>query len=678
MSSRLRKNSRTSRVSKKLGVLLPLVFFCCGEPQNANIKDKDSITITGSFADDTDISEYFKYNISKDGVQTAPIDYSAETHFFSFTLSLNTLIKTDELGVIDRITSMGRNNVPTDFAPGDFAQKPLGFGRMQIWGDMNNENQTLSLYDGLIPVSRSSILSAKDSFALGQVYLAAAGFADVTVVASDGSPIEGASVAIINLDSTRPIRLWDEQNFPPSFVLTNDLGKAAPYGINTSGNEPNFQVVAFKDGYCPYLSFPRVYDAQVYQEFSITLNACSENRPLAGELRAFFADEVNTLSMQDDAFGTADVAQISATEVTLRLDPQNLDLRPLTFNIYEGYETTGSVLTQKVLNTFSSEITLDIPALFSNNSANGTFTIEIISRRNELDYSQGEVKPYLLYGKKYTIKPILLNALFTVSNQFASENIISGRSGVSFKVEVKNCGEGESIAILDELQVDTSKVNFFSCSAAGLVTIPGDSIGYDLEATGSKRLKFFIKDIFGNISEDDPVNKENRRTVYVDFSPPDIDLNPLVVGKKINNLGEFGFAPKTAAKGTNAQAYIFDNTLFITPATISDFVLRFSKPSKCLLLEPGGGGDGSDNRIAWFDIAGTEESPDPTNAGALCGDDLTFNAGDILFPSSSSENATLRLQVFDAAANISEPVLYTVAPCPVSGGIFEFCWKENE
>jgi hypothetical protein len=167
-------------------------------------------------------------------------------------------------------------------------------------------------------------------------------------------------------------------------------------------------------------------------------------------------------------------------------------------------------------------------------------------------------------------------------------------------------------------------------------------------------LRFFYKDAYGNLSQDDKLNKSNYKSVYGDYGIPDLAQQSVVM-----NL-DFGFALASDQPGTDDSPHIFASGIEISESNQSQYVLRFSAPEYCRhtnnSVEDGPqSSDDQGHLIGSFALTVDGETNDFVSCGV-------------------SDDAEFYLVVEDRAGHRSQPYTYTLKSCS-SPGPHTVCWK---
>ena len=374
--------------------------------------------------------------------------------------------------------------------------------------------------------------------------------------------------------------------------------------------------------------------------------------------------------------------------IPLKINALSLELRGFLIRIYEGDAAQGEVKLEKQLLAFASNPVVDIPVAFqSGTSENGRFTMAISSLFSEADRKKyGEPPIQILHGVRNTSKPVIDKSTLTLSSSSDVSNVISGLAENTFIVKYPRCVDGYSIAArLGISSIDISKLVFAPCAnkQATLTTqsvVPASAS----QLGGTDMLHFFIKDNFGNIS-DDSKDSLNALSVYIDFGKPDLATQGIGVNSRI------GFVAAGTPKGTQAAPTLFGKsadglsteTLQIAATQSGSIVLRFNYIENCKHDAPStadGISDPLGQKIAKFVMAKSSAAAEALDATSFisCGEDQTLTAADFEFPSDSALPASFYLRIVDAAGNASAPHLFTIPACAgitLNDGNNKVCWK---
>jgi hypothetical protein len=335
-----------------------------------------------------------------------------------------------------------------------------------------------------------------------------------------------------------------------------------------------------------------------------------------------------------------------------------------------------------------------LPTIFdASNDQNGNFTIIITSKLASGD--TGSAPSQILYGKKNVSKPGIsfMNSISVLSSEL-EEGVISGLNEASFTVSSDYCADGYEIGIAIGLNDVIYKecTNNFATFNSNIIPFSGLA---DLDG-GNEELKIFLKDKYGNISDDDILSR-NSVNVHIDFGKPSVSINDFSV--------RMGITLNSESKGSNTEPYFFPlgelvdittDTTIITPATITDFVFRFAAPFKCrsiLTSEDGSSANHLGDTIKGFYLTNNSSSEIPSDYTACTtsefrdvnyievAQDRNLTSNDITFPIDTSQDATFVLKFIDLAGNITKDYLEISIPaCPVDVETVEgtpICWRND-
>jgi hypothetical protein len=270
-------------------------------------------------------------------------------------------------------------------------------------------------------------------------------------------------------------------------------------------------------------------------------------------------------------------------------------------------------------------------------------------------------------GVRSTTHPVAKPARFEVLGPGGVIDAVSGLGGALIHVKYLDCDSITEIGIQFGLTEPVlANAVFQPCNPAGN-DFPLSDFSLPTK-TGDQLFSFFLRDQFGNASEP-VVDDSNRRSVFFDIDPPDLAGSSLTLGV------DFGFAPATAAPGTDAAPYDFQNAPLLelrSQGFTNDVVLRFANPASCRTAPLAGqvGADDRDLTINTFDVVNAAGA----HQVAVCTGDLPVSEQDLTFPASDGDAAHVTVTVADSAGNAAVPVSYEIPPCSTAG-VKGACWE---
>lgn len=499
--------------------------------------------------------------VNVDGLRTTPagLKFDVEQGHFSFQLRDSDLYEPKNGMLIDRILSMGNALPKIDTADGDLVAKVEKYSRIEIMEKLadNSDYQVVPYFQGVLPLSKSVLLSNGQTSLKGQVTVQKAGFVRIKVVDELGSPLSGVRVAGISdgkIETGQP--LWQDSFFHPTFETTDTAGRAYIGPLDAGTETTRYQILAIADGFCTYLSSPEHKFSPTSQSAPvIMMRKCDARSSAKQTLLPSFPTGLTYLNINSRM-----VVHTNQKSIVLRLDSRTQNLRGVKVALFETDENYVSAPEPYgevwEMSLFQSEFKLSLPEYFKiSDSQEGKFIIKVSPISGALDDSlvMSESYPELIvYGHKKVavpsrdalmrmnlgVSPALTDGPAVIDEwshlKIASitghTNIVPGLAGGTFTMNSVNCGEGDSLGFSIPAYQMFEPV--FKQCVNGVANFTAEEAGFVAAANkisqygGRQKWRIFVKDKFGNVSEnlEDPnalsPNRLNVMTVIVDTSPP--------------------------------------------------------------------------------------------------------------------------------------------------------------
>jgi len=514
--------------------------------------------------------------IDNQGQRTSPneLKYDSSQGSFSFQLRDSDLYEAKRGTALDRILSMG-NALPavTTGAP-DIVSKVDKYTRVELVQSAlaDADYQVIPYFQGVLPLSRRNLMSGRDTISIGgQVKFSKAGFVRLKVVNEAGAPLQGIKVAGISQEIvvsdgivSNNTPLWHETLLRPVLVTTDAEGKAFIGPIDATTELTRYQILAFGEGYCTYLSSPtNNFSLAEKTAPVVTLRACDKAQASVNELLPSFPEKLKYLDVSGKK-----VVHTKEDFVTVRLDSRTENLRGAKIALYEtdsnytpALEVTGKVIEAS---TFQAEFIIELPKIFkSSGSTDGKFIIKVSRVFGSRDGPEANAQAYpelLIYGHRKIATPsratlmktesVEVEAALTdnvnysevddwtkvkISSVSGTTNIVPGTAGGTFTISSDFCGEGDSLGFSVPSYLMSAPV--FKDCVNGVATFTAEEAGFIANARyidqfgGRQKWRLFIRDKFGNVSDtledtSDPTKRLNILTVVVDVGRPVVSDNP--------------------------------------------------------------------------------------------------------------------------------------------------------
>ncbi len=506
--------------------------------------------------------------------------------------------------------------------------------------------------------------------------------------------MNGTTIDDNNLGQQVQMKSWESNLLRPIRTYTNVNGEAYIYPLTVVGNTRFFSFIAYADKYCIYMSPPVEWTPNAKTANTYTIKPCATTSKTAIGLVATPATKEKLFLIPIDSGATASVIHTNGRTVTFRVDSISPVIRNMQIKFIEGLGPNGQANPeQPVINLqdrsrypfkFQSEFTITIPASFvSTGTENGSFTIEVSSSNSESEVFSTSY----LYGKRFSQILSPSWADLKIYGPLLVQNVINGDPKTTFTLHHNSlCKDGAALGV----QVGTGPKVYADCKESQ-AQFTVDDLKIDplnTKTGGFVSMRVYLRDIFGNLSQDDDSGdaSNNAKQVFVDYGIPDLVTSLLTLQQT-----ELGFAHFNDAQGTNASPFNFIPYITptpLTPSTIGGFVFRFGSPDLCKThsdLSQRDGVSTNDQKIGLtvqkFRIGSSPttissknyidcvENPaaNPTKAA-----NLIIDPADIEFPSFNAGNANFYLQVKDSAGNESLPYNFTIPHCPAS----TLCWDQ--
>lgn len=648
---------------------------------------------------DLDLSTITINRIDEKGIRQELEDYSYDesTRSFNFKIANEMMLPPDHVTDPDRIVAMGGEipKFPLSVG-GSLGDKTLGVARFEfIAKDLPEAHKIIPYTQWSVAFSRSDILGVSSNItSSNQVTLAQVGSVATKVVDEEGNPIKDAKVIGIVAgeaqdpnDETKTIPAWQLPLYRPIQTSTNDEGKAVIAPLNIGGEVTTFQILAFADNFCTYVTPVLPFKEGEETVTEIKLKKCeglTEDQKEKVSWTYEVLGGIPSIEETSDSGEEREVIYANKRFIKLRLDSYNQNLRGLSVKVIEEHNPERQAsLSLDDMTRFTSEFDVELPKVFeTTGSADGAFIIKVSAILAGDDSATYTTPPEtLIYGRKSIEAPdISFVDSVTIKSSEGIEDVVSGLDSGSFKVETIRCFAGFKLGI----QTSSQDIVYASCEDKVATFKSSDIVFPNQESQqgGPQDFKIFLKNLYNNVSSDDPANR-HRFSVHIDYGLPTPATDDIQL--------KMGIAPASEPKGTTSVSYTFPTggigagnaTLVLTAATIDQFVFRFRSPTACF-IDPNEKDGNSDDKIAntvkGYKLAGSAEDLANISTFTQCADgdtatDHSVDGGKIVFPSSSSDKAYYMLQFIDNAGNVSEATRIEIPPCPGDLTNVAICWK---
>ena len=611
------------------------------------------------------------FQINQDGFPI-PINgrYKDDNKKLSLELDLSLALGT-RLSKADQITGISPETNTVLRQKTSWHGKTVKSLRFELRPRINDELVTQKVWYGqnLIPISQLELASnASEVKSKLVIKMIEVGFAKIYVVDAASNPIQGAKLTPI-LESTTDLgfgkvslSLYDP--YRPVRSETNIGGYSQVGPLYIEDDNSHFRVHAWAPGYCSYVSEPFIYSALGEKAPQIVLKTCNNQK--GSSLRADFASQENVYQEFYDG-QEFKVAYTNQDKLSLRIDhPMEIPNSGFTVRIYESftYPFQSAPIFEHIYEKFESEVSIPTPIAFNTGSAlNGSFSIEVSPISNS-EIIQND--PVRLLAKKNIGKPgVEFIESIVISNNTGAKNIISGTDKGEFYISSALCKNGDSLGFSNNFQE-----SFFSPCQESKAFFKSKDVKFfrDLALEGGyERIKIYLKDRYGNISDDDP-EANNEKEIYIDYGEPTISSQSLKLGIQAG----FFQANQISGSGTDLDPYIFsqDDPLIIQASQLQNYKFGFSKPANCK-LSYGTSKDGDNSSSLGLEISGFSINPDVLNQIHTCKNSDSTKLIEIVdqmieFPNEAEQSAKFKLKIIDSADNHSQVHTINIPACTQS------------
>ena len=530
--------------------------------------------------------------------------------------------------------------------------------------DQDLITQKVWYYQNTIPISHLELASNSSEIKSElTLKLIEVGFVKARAVDTQGAPIEGALITPILESQTDlgfgQVSLSFHNPYRPVRSKTDKEGHNHVGPIYTDDESAQFRLHAWAPGYCSFVSEPIMFSDIGEKSPIVTLQRCTDDNENA--FIASFAKKENTSKEYYDLI-EYDLAYTNQDQISLRIDHlKEIPDSGFRVRVYENfaYPYQSDPIFEHEYERFESEISIPTPIAFSTGSAlSGSFSIEISPLVTEPSFSTR-----LLAKKSINLPDLDFLDSFTIVNNTDSENIVSGRDDGEFYLVSERCQEGESLGF-----TNTIKEAFFAPCEEGRASFKSSEVNFlrDVDRQGGfERIKVYLKDRYGNISENAP-ESGNEIQIFVDYGIPEINSQSLKLGI------QFGFThiDNILGSGTDLDPYVFpyEDVLVIQAGQMQNYRFGFNKPSNCRLAT-GSSQDGETSsnlglEISSFSIQSESSSKvHPCQKGLDETNLIGIDENTIEFPVEPEQDATLTLVVIDLAGNRSAPHTVSIPAC---------------
>ncbi|NBX16121.1 MAG: hypothetical protein EBR09_02020 [Proteobacteria bacterium] len=566
-----------------------------------------------------------------------------------------------------------------------------GFIRFEAYSEISNGDSGIVKYY----LQKVAGLPMSASFSTGKTLVVdtapiatyQVGVVKVKVTDTSGSPVSNALVSVIPLNVTggktydvKPYDFRTQSPFTPAANLTDGTGVAMAWPIPVGTDKSSkFQISVSREGFCTQMSAPAFHEPTM-SPVEIVLPACSQQQTVHGEID-WEVSYPNGMFVLGQERGTLPqgTGYTNQEQVELQFTNRSGIIRGFTLQIHEGQTTDDAVIMTQEFPTFANRLVVDLPPTFANGTSNsGTFLINMIARLSDQDKAAGrKAFSKKLIGNKgiFRIEPALQED-FEVIGHKTFQNLISGQSDATFTVKYSKCKEGYKIGVAVSPEGKKNPdVTLSACSASGNIFNLKDVFKGFSKQSGNNVIQFFRTDEFQNISADDiSVSPVNRRTIEIDYGSPDpaqlfLDTDIAVVA---NSTTLPVMQPVTTPRVELTAATLSDYSLVFTN-TGAGSICEFANPVPVQdMVSP----DSTSGRaIDVFYVGGPKSKAEMLSGAAACsGGKFQLSPALVKLPAISTQNATLKLTVFDKAGNYASGTV-SITPCVPDTGQ-KVCWKQ--
>ncbi len=608
-----------------VAVLLGLLFSCAKSGSGRVYLVGESRVVSGLIAaqQGVDLKTLKISLIDGQGQRTTPseLKYDSAQGLFSFQLRDADLYEAKRGTALDRILSMGNSLPAVTTGDPDIVSKVDKYTRVELVQSSlaDLDYQVIPYFQGVLPLSRRNLMAGRDTISIGgQVKFSKAGFVRLKVVNESGVPLQGIKVAGIAQELvvsdgivSNNTPLWHDTLLRPVLVTTDAEGKAFIGPIDASTELTRYQILAYGDGYCTYLSTPtNNFSLAEKTAPVVTLRTCDKAQATVNELLPSFPEKLKYLDVSGKK-----VVHTKEDFVTVRLDSRTENLRGVKIALYEtdsnytpSLEVTGKIIEAS---TFQAEFTIELPKIFkSSGSTDGKFIIKVSRVFGSRDGPEATAQSYpelLIYGHRKIATPsretlmktesVDVDASLTdnytvvddwtkvkISSVSGTTNIVPGTAGGTFTISSDFCGEGDSLGFT--VPTYLMSVPVFKDCVNGVATFTAEEAGFIANARyitqfgGRQKWRLFIRDKFGNVSEtledaNAPIPKRlNILTVIVDVGRPVVSDDPEAY-LPLNSFEFFKGATKLDASKDGSGNFV--KPLKPTDVANGDVTMRFQK-----------------------------------------------------------------------------------------------------
>ncbi len=651
-------------------------------------KIKGSFQMSEELKNSTDIKGYL---ISKNGVREVADSFSfqLQTGEFEFTARRNQIFKSVGQSLSEQIALMGVRPLDAVLRNGILGNADVGVFRFELFPDAASSFNipTTAYFQSYLPLPRVSSYGTAQTVRLtparaGGLKTYPVGKVLAKILSKSGAPIENADVLIVPLDFSKqslgfalPLLPWKNPEYSPVFVKSNKMGQAILFPVPMNVDESKFQVVASAPGYCFGSTPQTLFVAGNVNEITLKLDECNEEKKNQknSEFSAEFGEGVNVTT---DSESGLKKAFTNGNSLQLKFSAFTPILRGFEIKLFAGKKPSSKSLYELKLYTFASSHNLTLPTYLDEGGVkDGTFLVEIKSLYSEYDRENyGESPKVQMLGVRSSEVPQVDAQDFKVTNEFNSENLISGKADSEFKIVYAKCNTNTQIGVAAGSEYDKKNIKFFPCDASGTFLKFSELKSLFSEYGGFQSFSFFVKNQYGTLNVDDSLNKTNKKQVYIDFGKPE--------SSNLTALSNFGFAPKNIKPGADlSSAYSFTSAgheVVLRPNNFEQYGFLFSYLGDCVAGASDSDKDGTlddAKTISRFILMPNQNSASASQwkeISTLCSDSRQLKNGDIIFPTDSAANAKYYFQVADKAGNKSDVIEKLIPPC--TGGQ-ALCWQ---
>jgi hypothetical protein len=679
---------------------LPLVaLFCflwsCGShlPQSIFIKEKRKVVggVQNLDSSRTGLPDFLLYLIDQDGqrIQQTSFEFDPSSLQFSFTLENSKLNDASIILDSDTIPGMGKK---IDYLSKDedkfvrieiveqvldgaqptflYGQKTLGLNKTQLLTD--NADYYVPSTMGLYPVSRETLLVV-DSISKKPITKAKIiPIIQATLKVTD--PVTG-------LSSSKPA--WQTDSFRSILHTTDSKGQALIYPILAQSQNAAYQVIAYADKYCTYVS--PVLRLALKTDNTIELTPCkrSENQI---DIEAILDPTMNTETQK--SLGVDRTTYLTNNvQTTLKVVSKSNTLRSLKITLIEGHDDQAvdktvrefidlsKALDEGKLFVFESDFTLKIPTVFeSTSSSNGLFSI-IVESTSEATKGTSRI---VFYGNKQVLELPYTYMEDLEIKTYETDGVVSVVNNAAFTISTKECKKNHEIGIKTSL---LTTALFKKCNeTTNSVSFSKKDLQWNSTLSQTENIKVYLKDAYGNISKDSATNL-HIKSVFFDVDYPTLANQGFLVQK---NYGFKKVSDPSFPRGIEVNDQ-FDTIIVSQSLPENSLVFQFEKTETCETtlntdeISRDADKNTPNNEIYKFALGKTAELSLSAEK-VLCNDsgspgEFPLTANDFQFPENPSENASIFVIIQDPAGNISTPAQLTIPPCPEDLTGISICWK---